>query len=1053
MSLEQQIVDLTTATTNLLDAVNVRKSALDERVETAGDFANAAQMSANAAAASVTDANQAAGEAAGSAAQALAIYGTAAAQQSAVIAAQTAASLAEGYAAAASSVAQQDLSGVTAAALHRSPNAVTALFVYDTSKDSDGGAWTEKCQHTSWYNEEINGKWLGAQASEAAARAVSGATAGDYFQRSSDGRFYKLNDTSGITEVFRGNKRDFPRLAGIVAEAANVTIYDLTEPGRPMWMHFLRAESATARHALGGGGDHRSVCAINGMMAVADGSAFSSMGLGVIDFPKDRDSVYSPATVWSAQRNHPLAARNTLTDRSGQALPVISSAQVNAVAMTVLPDAPVDPVTGLKVPTIAVATEGGVSVIRHNGSASNLFTVPSRNISFDARNAAVFDVGENGRNYRKSYPPYTAFTAFVGGPLALNGSVVTLGHASVNRHTGKSFSLARPYLANSVAVIRDNDKAKTLGAVAIVARTHNTGHQFGDIRRAYLADTGAEGLSAPASVADRSYKAASAAVNGALTKSQVASNAELVAYSGFSAANYLREPYSADLDLGTGEWSVGAWVKPIGRYNLLTATEDCTNPAWSFKDATGQNVTGPDGQPAILAEKINVYTNAYIRQTVGSAVAGTTYTVLVSLYAGTTDTASIGIGAVSDGAGPWGGTGNTTCTKISGAGTISPASGLWVISNLSPNEPTVVRITRKYISSVQMGFNVYPGGHNSETAGHSVLLQGVDFRLYENAGKLPTYQRVNTATDYDGSSGAFIDRAGATGPAIRLGLEGGLLTATAFDGTTTRTATAAPSYTTADQWEKVEANYTTDGKLSIKVNGVEVASATGTPLLSLNNPDAVLTIGNSYALDAPFPGSIALLKLSATVPTPEQSVWMYEQEKQMFREGAQCCLPDSGTIVDLAYDDATDKWIAASATNISEWSGLVRTNVTPVPAGSYSALAAASGVQLLARSTTNPGVDITIPAYGLREELVKRAESAAQRSKEIVTFDFDAAGGQAEFALPVGYTTKAVYVDGAAKRRGSTKDFTLLFDGFKETVAFAVAPAPAAWVQIHAIKE
>lgn len=49
MSIEQQIADLTTATTDLLDAVNVRKSALDERVETAGDFANAAQMSANAA--------------------------------------------------------------------------------------------------------------------------------------------------------------------------------------------------------------------------------------------------------------------------------------------------------------------------------------------------------------------------------------------------------------------------------------------------------------------------------------------------------------------------------------------------------------------------------------------------------------------------------------------------------------------------------------------------------------------------------------------------------------------------------------------------------------------------------------------------------------------------------------------------------------------------------------------------------------------------------------------------------------------------------------------
>ena len=37
---------------------------------------------------------------------------------------------------------------------------------------------------------------------------------------------------------------------------------------------------------------------------------------------------------------------------------------VNDVAMTVLPNAPIDDVTGLPVPTIAVATDSGVSVIK-----------------------------------------------------------------------------------------------------------------------------------------------------------------------------------------------------------------------------------------------------------------------------------------------------------------------------------------------------------------------------------------------------------------------------------------------------------------------------------------------------------------------------------------------------------------------------------------------------------------------------------------------------------------------------------------------------------------
>ena len=36
--------------------------------------------------------------------------------------------------------------------------------------------------------------------------------------------------------------------------------------------------------------------------------------------------------------------------------------------MTILPNAPIDDDTGLPVPTIAVATDGGVSVIRDDGS-------------------------------------------------------------------------------------------------------------------------------------------------------------------------------------------------------------------------------------------------------------------------------------------------------------------------------------------------------------------------------------------------------------------------------------------------------------------------------------------------------------------------------------------------------------------------------------------------------------------------------------------------------------------------------------------------------------
>src|SRR6056297_3008222 len=69
------------------------------------------------------------------------------------------------------------------------------VFVYDTSRDSDGGAWRKRTQHTSWYNETLN---------------IS----------------------------TRGSRREFPAVAVIVAESKKVTIYDGDDPALPMWMVF-----------------------------------------------------------------------------------------------------------------------------------------------------------------------------------------------------------------------------------------------------------------------------------------------------------------------------------------------------------------------------------------------------------------------------------------------------------------------------------------------------------------------------------------------------------------------------------------------------------------------------------------------------------------------------------------------------------------------------------------------------------------------------------------------------------------------------------------------
>jgi len=903
-------------------------------------------------------------------------------------------------------------------------------------------------------------------------------------------------------------------------------------------------------------------------------------------------------------------------------MPIVNNT-VNAVAMTVLPDAPTDPVTGLKVPTIAVATgtpgSGGVSVIRNNGTVFsfspngrgvNNLVIQGNRIYYEIHGNLTSDIYVSDIRTGATilgYSPATnvgsnkinngSATSLRVGPSGLvlrsihfggNGNIagwflnrlITLAKDSmlgnsVASHIGRLYNAAwmpsgsaarRAYLSSSVVGSAgpttelfpngdysspdNSDWVKSTSAITlsitggVFSITFTANNQFiykvipvtpGKVYRVRSStnnntnicfglqqSNNADGSSADTSFVgglwtnqasvrflgpvieavptkpyllvgylsvgsetgfitltsvqedaefDRTYRRAGASITGSLVKSQVASAAQLVAYSGFSNANYLREPYSADLDFGTGEWNASAWV----------------------------NV------PAVLPVSSfpNVGSNLQVNGTFDTDLTGWVKTS--------------GVGEFSVVGGELYGDGTAGEARLASTAAITLTAGKWYRVSCTARRVTGSRV-RLFVgvdNSANYGYGILDFTSTSNATQHLYIFGGTGGFLFakpnvEN-GTSGYYDNISVS---EVSSALVADRAHSSGAKISLGLTPtGFLTATAHDGTTTRTATTTAAYNTAT-WLKAEANYTTDGTLAIMVNGVEVATARGAPLLSLNNSNAVLTIGNSYAADAPFPGSIALLKLGATVPTAEQSVWMYEQEKQMFREGAQVTLPDAGAILDLAYDDLTDKWIAVSAANESEWSGLVRTSVTPTPAGSYSKVSAASGVQLLARTTTNPGVDITVPAQNLREELIKRGEVAARMNAQLAVYDYvggftatTVSGSTAitsvasltypvsyvgarvtgagipadtfvaavvgttvyltkpatasasavaisftDFILPTGMEAKEVSLAGAAQREGATAQFTRLFDGFKETIRFGTAPSNTALIQIQAAR-
>src|SRR5210317_2459947 len=129
MSVEQQVDALTASVEDLKGAVVSKKATLD---------------------ASVVDAQSATAQAQAAKANALSARDQAAAfKDAAYSAAQSAAE----------AVAYQDLSAVA------QTKAVTAVdvFIYDTSKDSDGGAWRHRCAGTTWYREPQNTATRGAR--------------------------------------------------------------------------------------------------------------------------------------------------------------------------------------------------------------------------------------------------------------------------------------------------------------------------------------------------------------------------------------------------------------------------------------------------------------------------------------------------------------------------------------------------------------------------------------------------------------------------------------------------------------------------------------------------------------------------------------------------------------------------------------------------------------------------------------------------------------------------------------------------------------------------
>ena len=326
--------------------------------------------------------------------------------------------------------------------------AVTAVdvFVYDTRKDSDGGAWRNGslAQASSWYNETLN-------------------------------------------TATRGSRREFPEVAVIVAESNKVTIYDGDDPSLLMWMVFNTANNLLVRATT-----VSSIAMVNGSLSVGS----SNSGFSNLNFIAEECFVKTSAGY--AFPIQSISFRNTGQTISTDGSAGIVNSNVNDVAMTVLSGAPTDPTTGLPVPTIAMATDGGVSVIKDDGTVvDSATTLGISRLFFDGLGGIFYKRNTTtGVFWYSTKDDYTAGDGF--GDEVARTSVGTnsfdiLAYDSLFNNfvpTDDGFASGGTVSPISGLMLHQpNYTDQTKGMSALLTSTYNTGWMNGDIKGAFLSDT------------------------------------------------------------------------------------------------------------------------------------------------------------------------------------------------------------------------------------------------------------------------------------------------------------------------------------------------------------------------------------------------------------------------------------------------------------------------------------------------------------------------------------------------------------------------------------
>jgi trimeric autotransporter adhesin len=762
--------------------------------------------------------------------------------------------------------------------------AVTAVdvFVYDTSRDSDGGAWRKRTQGTSWYNETL--------------------------------------DTST-----RGSRKEFPAVAVIVAEAIShtITVYDGDDPALPMWMVFTDWDYRSTVRMIGtGDGGTYTACLtmLNGCFVVGtEGAASSAVwdGLYVINFVKDHARHYTTNSTYGDFLGVGIVDRNSTGYGVTNSVDFgrIVNTEVNDVAMTVLPNAPIDPATGLPVPTIAVATDGGVSVIKDDGTVVDITITQTKKgigkIHFTPDNRIIFTAQQSGSDasywrvciapiptadisatYWQSftvdeltdyaYADYSIIPALSGGSFPSNDIYALAGVGAVGGNNGLSLLAEDPVTSAN-------------GMVAYATSTYNTGWMNGDIKGAWLSDTDETALVGTTPLDDDFSSYADTAAMKAAGWSSISST-------------------------GTGDISLVSGAMQLD----CDGVDNRARGSRPFTTVVGQE----------YVVEYSSTSNHHFR--VGTTENGTQILSFINQPSGSNTFAY---------------------TFVATATTLYVT---WEAFNAAGNEPQIDNVSVKLADADRSVNN--NGLIVNGTVTRTAVATGADLVAYSgfsasNYLEQPYNSDLDFGTgdfsimgwvkaaDTGGTNTSILMRSGATGLGkIRVRSKLGKFAMwISDDGVSTLDEIIGTSDIDNNNWNFV-CSVRQGSFLYAYVNGsLEATASVVNAAGSLSSSDATTRVGISDAGAEPWAGSLALLRISATAPTAEQIAKIYNDEKFLFQENAGAVLHGtSDAVTALAHDSATDLLHVGTSQGRSVFQGLRRVENTTTAVG--TAISASNGL-------------------------------------------------------------------------------------------------------------